>query len=222
MKSEGGEKREERRGTGRGGGREGREGEMEEEASKGRVGWERRARRKEKGGEGELRGRDGMVEGGVKWVGGWEGERREERRRGKESRNGGGGEEGGRRKEEGERKGGDGDAVVPTSLVASSPSLAFFQLHCMYISLLESTDQPTSTCHRCTNAFALAQGCHRDTFGTPRVIYTCGCKRAPTKEKRCLSALRALTSLTPAHLQWIVQMRREEQSSRHTKSCTKQ
>ena len=31
----------------------------------------------------------------------------------------------------------------------------------MYTSLLQSTYQSTSTCHRCTNAFALAQDCHK-------------------------------------------------------------
>ena len=52
----------------------------------------------------------------------------------------------------------------------------------------------------------------RENSDTSRRTCTCGCKRGQTKEKQCMSALRALTSSTIAHLQWIVQKRISEQS----------
>ena len=61
----------------------------------------------------------------------------------------------------------------------------------------------------------------RDDFDTSCRTCTCGSKRGQTKETQCLSALRALTSSTTAHLQWIVLVMSSEQSRHHlTKACT--
>ena len=63
----------------------------------------------------------------------------------------------------------------------------------------------------------------RDKFDTSCRTRTCECNQCQTKEKRCLSALRASTSSATAHLQWIVQVRSSEQSKRLcTNSCTEQ
>ena len=53
----------------------------------------------------------------------------------------------------------------------------------------------------------------REKLGTSCRTHTC--MRGQTKEKRCLSALKALTSLRQQHLQWIVLMMSSEQFRRH-------
>ena len=58
----------------------------------------------------------------------------------------------------------------------------------------------------------------RDNFGASSRTCNSGCKRGQTKEKQCLSALRALTSSTTARLLWIVHMWSSEQSRSHNNS----
>ena len=43
----------------------------------------------------------------------------------------------------------------------------------------------------------------------------CGCERGPTRERRCLSALRALTNLTSAPMQLLVALRSSGHFRRH-------
>ena len=60
-----------------------------------------------------------------------------------------------------------------------------------------------------------------DNFDSSCRTCTCGCKRGQTKEKHCLSALRAPTSLTTARLQMIVQMRSSDRLRRNSSNyCT--
>ena len=65
----------------------------------------------------------------------------------------------------------DPDVLQPY-MVATLPQSAFLFLFILYTSPLHSAHLSASTCHRCTNVFALAQGCHKNKVASVMVRST--------------------------------------------------
>ena len=70
-------------------------------------------------------------------------------------------------------------------------------LICMYTSLLHTSYQSVSTCHRCTNTFALAQGCHKTELHLTVLVGLCllfwGDSGVGARPDLCVSVKRQFT-----------------------------